>query len=134
MCQYRHIILNARSVVLFAPVITGDVHLIISSEVANMSNPLVAFRRRAFLNPASTDYTSHILASVQSTNGGGNEWGTNLIYIADSKRSIRLDFTIGTKPDRRRSLAKINLLIDILTGFRKALLKEIELIDKHKCK
>jgi hypothetical protein len=99
-----------------------------------MSNPSVVFRRRAFLNPVSTDYTSHILAIVQSTNGGGNEWGTNLVYIADSRRSIRLDFIIGTKVHRRRSLAKINLLIDILIGFRKALLKEIELIDKYKCK
>lgn len=99
-----------------------------------MSNPLDAFRRRAFLNPVSTDYTSHILAIVQSTNGGGNEWGTNLIYIADSERSIRLDFIIGTKTHRRRSLAKINLLIDILTGFRNALRKEIELVDKYKCK
>ena len=119
---------------IVCPVIAGDVHLIIPSEVANMSNSLVAFRRRAFLNPASTNYTSHILAIVQSTNGGGNEWGSNLIYIADSRRSIRLDFIIGTKLHRRRSLTKINLLIDILTGFRNALLKEIELIDKYKCK
>ncbi len=41
---------------------------------------------------------------------------------------------LGTKRERRRSLAKINLLIAILTRFRDVLTKEIALIEKAKAK
>jgi hypothetical protein len=41
---------------------------------------------------------------------------------------------LGTKRERRRSIAKINLLIAILTRFRDVLAKEISLIEKAKAK
>ncbi len=88
------------------------------------------FRKRSFLNPISTGQTSYILAEVESSREGEYKWGNYLLTIADCRRSIRLEFDIGAKKQRRRSLVKINLLIDILTRFRDALKREADLIDK----
>jgi hypothetical protein len=57
-----------------------------------------------------------------------------MLTIADCRRRVQIEFFLGTKRERRRSLAKINLLINILTRFRDALAKEIALIDKAKTK
>ncbi len=91
-----------------------------------------SFRRRVFLNPASTDQSSYILVYVESTHNGEHPWGSNMVNIADCRRKIELEFNIGTRTARRISLAKINLLIKVLTAFRDALLKEITLIEKTK--
>jgi hypothetical protein len=53
-----------------------------------------------------------------------------MLTIADCRRRIQLEFFLGTKQARRRSLRKINLLIDVLTRFRDALIKERDLIEK----
>jgi len=89
-----------------------------------------SFRKRVFLNPVSTGYTSHILGEVESSRGGENKWGHCMLTIADCRRRVQLEFFLGTKTTRRISLKKINLLIDVLTGFRDALIKENELIEK----
>ena len=89
------------------------------------------FRKRSFLNPISTGHTSYILAEVESSDNGAYQWGNYLLTIADCKRIIRLEFALGHKRERRRSLAKINLLINVLTSFRDALVREISLIEKH---
>jgi hypothetical protein len=89
---------------------------------------IYAFSKRAFLNPASTHLTSYIQAHVQT----GDKWGDNMVIIADCKRVVQLDFLLGSKRDRRQSLAKIDLLIKILTQFRSALAKEIQSIEGEK--
>jgi hypothetical protein len=91
---------------------------------------IYAFRKRAFLNPASTNRTSYIFAHVESSYGGSYALGDNLIFIADCRRVIELEFFIGTLKDRQVSVAKINLLIETLTSFRDALIREIALIEK----
>jgi hypothetical protein len=48
---------------------TEVLHVIISSEVANMKN-VFSLRKRSFLSPVSTGYTSHIFAEVESSNEG----------------------------------------------------------------
>lgn len=88
------------------------------------------FRKRSFLNPASTGYTSFILAEVESSHEGAYKWGNYLLTLADCKRVIQLEFFLGTKQARRIGLRKINLLIDVLSRFRDALQKEIALIEK----
>lgn len=88
------------------------------------------FRKRAFLNPVSTGLASYILAEVESSQGGSYKWGNNLLTIADCHRRIQLEFFLSTKQARRIALRKIDLLIDVLTAFRDALVKEIALIDK----
>lgn len=93
-----------------------------------MKNPF--FRKRTFLDPTSTGNTSHILTEVESSRSGEYKWGTYMLTIADCRRRIQLEFFLGTKRARRISLAKINLLIEVLTRFRDALLKENQLIEK----
>ncbi len=94
------------------------------------SKIIYAFSKRAFLNPASTHLTSYIQAYVQTGREGPDKWGDNVVLIADCKRVVELEFLLGTKRHRRISLAKIDLLIDVLTQFRAALAKEIKAIEK----
>jgi hypothetical protein len=88
------------------------------------------FRKRLFLNPAATGYTSFIVAEVESSQKGAYKFGNYLLTVADCRRTIRLDFSLGTKQARRIALKKISLLIDVLSRFRDALQKEIALIEK----
>jgi len=119
-------------VLSFRPDIPGGSHVMISSEVTNMPDPVMTFRKRAFLDPASTDHTSYILAIVESSREGEYQWGTNMVYVADCRKQISLEFFLGTKRHRRLALRKINLLLKTLTAFRDALTKEIALIEKSK--
>lgn len=48
--------------------------------------------------------------------------------LADCRRRIEIEFSLGTARARRQSLAKVDLLIDVLNAFRKALVKEAQLI------
>ena len=95
-----------------------------------MARKLISFRKRSFLNPASTDEPSYINAVVESTHDGEYPWGTNMLTIADCRRVVQLEFFLGTRRARKVSLAKIDLLIRILTSFRNALAKEIAAIEK----
>jgi hypothetical protein len=110
----------------------GDLQVTLSPEATDMANPLFTYRKRVFLSPISTGYTSHILAEAESSNGGEYRWGHYMLTIADCRRQIKLEFNLGNARDRRASLKKINLLIDILTRFRDALTKEANLIEKAK--
>jgi hypothetical protein len=91
---------------------------------------IYAFSKRAFLNPASTHLTSYIQAYIETGPEGPDKWGNNMVFIADCKRVVELEFFLGSKRDRRISLAKVDLLIEVLTQFRTALAKEIRLIEK----
>jgi len=53
-----------------------------------------------------------------------------MLTLADCHRKIELEFCWGTARHRRDSLAKIDLLIDVLSAFRAALREEAELISK----
>ena len=91
---------------------------------------IYAFSKRAFLNPASTHQASYIQAHIQTGHEGPDQWGDNRVIIADCNRVVQLEFFLGSKRHRRISLAKIDLLIKILTQFRAALAKEINSIEK----
>ena len=91
-----------------------------------------SFLKRAFFNPVSTLRGSYILAHVESSRNGEEAWGGNIVTIANCRRAVEFEFCIGNKRHRRISLAKINLLIKVLTAFREALLKEIALVEKEK--
>ena len=94
----------------------------------------VFFRKRTFLCPVSTGHTSYILVEAESARGGEYKWGHYMLTLADCRRRVQLEFFLGTKVARRLSLKKINLLIDVLTQFRDALIKESALIEKYKAK
>lgn len=97
-----------------------------------MAKGIFVYRKRTFLNPVSTDQTSYVLAHVESSGNGEYKQGSNLIYLADCKRQIMFEFFLGNARSRRLSLRKINLLIQVLTAFRDALMREIAAIEKGK--
>jgi hypothetical protein len=87
------------------------------------------YRKRAFLAPAATGFTSYVLAEVESSGGGGYACGNNMLALADCRRRVELEFCLSTAPERRRSLAKADLLVEVLTAFRDALAAEAQLIE-----
>jgi hypothetical protein len=56
-----------------------------------------SLRKRSFLSPVSTGYTSHIFAEVESSNEGEYRWGHNMLTIADCRRRVQIEFFLGTK-------------------------------------
>src|SRR6476660_3920202 len=86
------------------------------------------YRRRVFLAPISTGFTSHVLAEVESSCNGEYDGGHYMLTLADCHRSIKFEFYLGNAMLRRESLAKIDLLLKVLNGFRMALVKEAKLI------
>ena len=86
------------------------------------------FRKRVFLASVSTGHTSYILAEVESSRGGEYKWGHYMLTIADCRRRIQLEFFLGTVRARRESLRKLDLLLNVLGSFRKALLAEAHVI------
>ena len=95
-----------------------------------MAIKIMSFRKRSFLNPVATDQTSYVHAVVESSRDGEYPWGTNMLTIADCRRSVQLEFFLGTRRARQVSLAKIDLLLRILTSFRAALAREIAAIER----
>ena len=87
-----------------------------------------SYRRRTFLTPASTGFTSYVLAEVESSDGGEYRCGQYMLALADCRRRIELEFCLSTAPNRRQSLAKIDLLLEVLSRFRAALAAEAQLI------
>jgi len=87
-----------------------------------------SYRKRTFLAPVSSGIASYVLAEVESSERGAYKCGHNMITLADCRRQIELEFFLGTPKHRKRSLAKIDLLLDVLGAFRTALEKEAELI------
>ncbi len=92
---------------------------------------LYTYRKRIFLSPISTGFTSYIFAEAESSDSGEYKLGNYMLVLADCRRRIELEFFLGTSRHRRQSLKKINLLIDTLTGFKNALEKESKLIDEY---
>ena len=87
--------------------------------------------RREFLNAApETIHTSYVLAHVEDSENGGNAHGSNVVNIADCKRVTTFDFYLGNQQSRDWSIAKINLLLEILGEFRDALINEAYAIAK----
>ena len=87
-----------------------------------------SYRRRTFLASTSTGFTSYVLAEVESSRGGEYRCGHYMLTLADCRRRIDLEFCLSTALKRRQSLAKIDLLLEVLTEFRAALAAEAELI------
>ena len=92
------------------------------------------YRRRLFLAPVSTGFTSHVLAEVESSCNGENDGGHYMLTLADCHRSVQFEFFLGNARARRQSLAKMDLLLRVLTAFREALFREAGLIQRFEHK
>lgn len=91
----------------------------------------MAYRKRVFLNPISTGKPSFIHALAESSDGGTYILANCLLIIADCNRRIMLKFPLTSKRARKNSLAKIDLLADIVNRFRDAVHAEATLIDER---
>ena len=94
----------------------------------------MAYRKRAFLNPISTDQTSFIHALAESSDGGAYLLGNYLLIVADCNRRVMLEFPLSNPRIRKQSLAKIDLLADVITRLRDAIHEEAKLIDQQSSK
>lgn len=103
-------------------------YIILKRLQVNKAMNTFTFRKRTFLASVSTGYTSYVLAEVESSRGGEYKWGHYMLSIADCRRRIQLEFVLGTARARQQSLAKIDRLLKVLTGFRNALLAEAKVI------
>lgn len=92
------------------------------------------YRKRAFLNSPSTGFTSYIYAEAESSDNGEYKQGNYMLLIADCKRCIELEFFLGTARHRQQSIAKAELLAQVLNDFTKAVKAEAKLIDAAKKK
>src|SRR3954452_17942974 len=61
-----------------------------SSEVANMEN-VFSLRKRSFLSPVSTGFTSHIFAEVESSNQGEYRWVITCLPLPIAGAESRLN-------------------------------------------
>ena len=91
-----------------------------------------SYQKRSFLAPPSSRATSYIYAEIQDSFDGEECFGENYLLVADCHKRVRFEFFLGNRIARRISLAKINLMIKMLTEFRDALKREIRLIEKAK--
>src|SRR5688572_28211309 len=87
------------------------------------------YRKRTFLMPASTGIPSYVLAEVESSYEGEYNGGHYMITLADCRRQIQLEFPLTTARSRQQSLAKIDLLLEVLIDFGRALQNEAQLIN-----
>lgn len=87
-------------------------------------------RKRHFLEPLPSTYNSYVSAICESSDNGTHPYGENFLVIADCSHAVALEFYMGTPEARRRSLWKIDGLLDTITSFRTALYMENELIKK----
>jgi|SRR5215213_729456 len=96
-----------------------------------METETYSYLRRQFLNEAPEElvHTSYVLATVENS-FEGEYLPTGTLYLADCKRTIRLEFYLGRAETRTASIAKINLLLDVLGEFRSALVNEADVIAK----
>jgi hypothetical protein len=96
-----------------------------------METETYSYLRRQFLNEAPEElvHTSYVLATVENS-FEGEYLPTGTLYIADCKRTIRLEFYLGRAESRTASIAKINLLLEVLVEFRSALVNEAAKVEE----
>ena len=92
--------------------------------------PQFRYYKRKFLAPALSRTSSYIIAEIESSYEGTYGVGTNMLTIADCGRQIQLEFFLGNARDRHRSLAKAQLLADVINTFYAELREESKQIEK----
>lgn len=91
----------------------------------------MTYRKRAFLNPISSGQPSFIFAVAESSEGGKKTYGNYVLTVADCKRMVELEFPLTSPRLRKQSLAKIDLVAQVVNRFRDAIHAEAKLIDRQ---
>jgi hypothetical protein len=88
------------------------------------------YYKRTFLAHAASNINSYIIAEVESSEAGTYRLGSNMLTIADCHKQIELEFSLESTRARRKSLARAELLADLINGFRDSLREEAREIDR----
>lgn len=75
------------------------------------------YAKRVFLNPISDGAPSFIQAVADSSDHGNYVLGNYLLIIADCDRRVTLEFSLGNATARKKSRAKIQRLVNVVTDF-----------------
>jgi len=94
----------------------------------------MTYRKRVFLNPITTGRPSFVFAVAESSEGGKKTHGDYVLTIADCNRMIELEFSLASPCVRKQSVAKIDLLAEIVNRFRDAIHTEADLINQRRRK
>jgi hypothetical protein len=88
------------------------------------------YYKRTFLAHAASNTNSYVIAEVESTEDGEYRLGTNMLTIADCNKQIELEFSLSSSKARQRSLARAELLANLINGFRDSLQEEVKQIER----
>jgi hypothetical protein len=94
----------------------------------------MTYRKRAFLNRITTGQPSFVFAVADSSEGGKKSYGNYVLTVADCKRMIELEFPLTNPRLRKQSLAKIDLLAEIVNQLKDTIHVEADLIDQRRRK
>ena len=88
------------------------------------------YLKRAFLNPRSSGANSYVCAVAESSSDGSYALGNYVLTLADCHRIVQIEFPLSRPHARKESLAKAELLAEVINNFREALHAEAKLIEK----
>lgn len=89
----------------------------------------VIFERKEFLNLAGHNGMANIVANIVKSTGYGRD-NDDYRHIdckldfADCSRVVNMEISLDDEYSRENALYKVDVLIDVLTEFREALVKE----------
>jgi hypothetical protein len=92
----------------------------------------VIFDRKEFLNLAGHNGQANIVAIITKDRWGNDDNKLNRsvdikLDFADCTRVVNLDFDVDGDYARENSINKVDVLLDVLNDFRKALIKECKI-------
>jgi hypothetical protein len=88
------------------------------------------YLKRVFLNPPASGANSYVYAVAESSNEGTYALGNYVLTLADCHRVVQIEFPLSRPHARKESLAKADLLAEVINSFREALHAEAKLIEK----
>jgi hypothetical protein len=91
--------------------------------------PQFAYCKRVFLHPPTTGKNSYICAIAESSYDGQNGAGDYALILADCHHAVELEFSLVSHKEREESLAKVDILAEVVNGFREALHTEAKAIE-----
>jgi hypothetical protein len=89
-----------------------------------------SYYKRTFLAHAASNVSSYVIAEVESSDEGTYSLGTNMLTIADCNKQIELEFSLESTRSRQRSLARAELLAELINGFCDNLREEAKRIER----
>lgn len=94
--------------------------------------------RREFLNKFN-NLRAYIIAIVEDAREkhvcckDNDDWQEISLRIADCSQEIELYFDLNTLEERENSLHKVRTLVEVLTEFKHAIEREVEVINAREC-